>query len=509
MSEPIYLAGDFSGIQDYVLGVKSAGGAQAKRLRARSFLLELFECAALAKAKERLAISEDDVLIRGGGGFLARADGDADRRAVDELNADLQRMVWDETGGGVQASLVWGETPEDARARLERRKRRPALSSLQNGGAWSAERMSLPPLGDPCEVCGQAPGQRRVQDADGDADSGELHCAACLKARDLGERLTGLEWMRVLEPGGEPSGGGARGGGFRIEALGATFGAADAGTPDAFRAGRWIPRSDNGREPLTFEEIAQQAAGDKRLAALKADVDDMGVRVGEIAAADPSLATLKAFSRDLHAFFAETVQDMLAESWRSIYTIYAGGDDLLLIGPWDKTLDFAGELASAFEDGPARKYAPPTISAPLTLSAGIALFPYRLPVRHAAERADALETKAKARDGKNGCAALESIWSWEYHGLVIGEGKKLARWTRELDGMSRSLLHRLLRLAESDEPTRAARWTYQTNRNVPRNRRTAEFRGWSTEAALALERDAIRANEISASLRYALLATRG
>ena len=304
--------------------------------------------------------------------------------------------------------------------------------------------------------------------------------------------------MRVLEPGGEPSAGG-----FRIKALGATFAAADAGTPNAFRAGRWTPRSDNGRETLTFEEIAQQAAGDKRLAALKADVDDMGVRVGEIIAADPSFASLKAFSQDLHTFFAETIQDTLAKSWRSIYTIYAGGDDLLLIGPWDKALDFAGELASAFEDGPGRKYAP------LTLSAGIALFPYRLPVRHAVERADALETKAKAREGKNGCAALESVWSWEYHGLVIGEGKKLARWTRELDGFSRSLLQRLLRLAESDEPTRAARWTYQAARNVSQTPKAAEFRGWATNAALALESDPARAGEIAASVRYALLATRG
>jgi len=47
MSKAVYLAGDFSGIQRYVLGVKSAGKAQAKRLRARSFLLELFEHAAL------------------------------------------------------------------------------------------------------------------------------------------------------------------------------------------------------------------------------------------------------------------------------------------------------------------------------------------------------------------------------------------------------------------------------------------------------------------------------
>lgn len=47
MAKAVYLAGDFSGIQRFVLGVKSAGKAQAKRLRARSFLLELFEHAAL------------------------------------------------------------------------------------------------------------------------------------------------------------------------------------------------------------------------------------------------------------------------------------------------------------------------------------------------------------------------------------------------------------------------------------------------------------------------------
>ena len=37
MNNAIYLAGDFSGIQRYVLGMKSASPAQAKRLRARSF----------------------------------------------------------------------------------------------------------------------------------------------------------------------------------------------------------------------------------------------------------------------------------------------------------------------------------------------------------------------------------------------------------------------------------------------------------------------------------------
>ena len=499
MSEPIYISCDFSGIQDYVLAVKSAGAAQAKRLRARSFLLELFEYAALAEVENRLAGADVDVLTQGGGGFRARVDGAADPRVIEEINADLQRMLWEETRGGVQVSLVAGRSVDDARSRLERRKRRPAFSVLQTEGAWSEDRLSLPALGDPCEVCGQDAGRHSVEDEDGGA--GVLHCGGCLKARQLGGQLTDWDWMRVGSPGA-------------LRALGADFSAVPERTPDSFRAGRWIPRDDRN-EPLTFEDIANMARGDKRLAALKADVDDMGVRVGETAAADPSYARLRAFSRSLHAFFSETVQDMLEKSWRSIYTIYAGGDDLLLIGPWDAALDFAGALADAFDDGPAREYkdafvhAPGREFAPLTLSAGVALFPYRLPVRHAVERAETLLDMAKDQDGKSSCAALESVWTWENHNLVIGDGKRLARWARDVDGVSRSLLHRLLRLAESGDPTRAARWVYQVKRNVRRNKNSAKFHGWATNAMHSLEDDPRRADEIAASLRYALLATRG
>ena len=502
MSEPIYVACDFSGIQDYVLGIKSAGGAQAKRLRARSFLLELFERAALAAVKDRLSVSDADVLVQGGGGFRARVSADAQPQAIEELNADLQRRLWDETRGGVQVSLSWGRDVSDARSRLERRKRQPAFSVLQNGGAWSEDRLSLPPLGEPCEVCGQVAGLHGVEE---DGGASVLHCDGCLKARALGERLTRLDWMRVVEDGG---------GGASIRALGADFSAVPEPTPDSFRAGRWIPRDDKG-EPLTFEAIANMAGGDKRLAALKADVDDMGVRVKETADADPSYALLRTLSRSLHAFFSETVQDMLEKSWQSIYTIYAGGDDLLLIGPWDAALDFAGALADAFEEGPAREYADALEAKlgckfkPLTLSAGVALFPYRLPVRHAVDRAEALLELAKDQDGKSSCAALESVWTWENHALVIGEGKQLARWARGLDGVSRSLLRRLLRLAESDEPTRAARWAYQTARNVRQTGNSAQFHGWATNAMHSLEDDPRRADEIAASLRYALLATRG
>ena len=98
----------FSGIQRYVLAVKSEGRSQAKRLRARSFLLELYEHAALATIVDRLEATADDVLVSGGGGFLVRLPTETAPASLEELAAELQRKLWKETRGEVQVSMGWG-----------------------------------------------------------------------------------------------------------------------------------------------------------------------------------------------------------------------------------------------------------------------------------------------------------------------------------------------------------------------------------------------------------------
>lgn len=485
MSKTVYLAGGFSGIQRYVLGVKSAGKAQAKRLRARSFLLELYEHAALWTITKGLRLTEGDIVVRGGGGFLVRIPLDIDSVCLEEIHADLQRKVWNESGGEVQFSVGWGETPLAARDRLEFQKRRVGTAMLQRNGGWKPENWSQLPLdepsGKPCDICRQSPGRQAVQ------DEGEkvLHCRSCLEARKLGEKLTRWKWMR-------PGGGSAR-------ALGVAFEALEGRTPESFRVGRWIPRHSDSGEPLTFQEISEQARGDRRLAVLKADVDDMGVRVGQIAGEDLSYRRLCSFSRDLHTFFGETIQELLERSWPLIYTLYAGGDDLLLVGPWNVVFDFAGSLARAFKAGPGQKYSP------LTISAGIVLTPYHVPIRQTVERAEELLESAKQHPDKNRCAALGTYWTWKRHEFLVGSGKRLADWV-EAGAAHRSLLHRLLRLVESDDPTRAARWAYQVERNVIR--RHTDFRRWANQVLEYMDRDEQRVNELAASVRYALLATR-
>lgn len=487
MSEGIYLDCDFSGIQRYVLAVESEGKAQAKRLRARSFLLELYEHAALTTIAERLGATTDDVLISGGGGFLLRLPTETSPESLEAVAAELQRKLWYETGGEMQVSLGWDATPLAARAHMEYRKRRPGFSVLQAGESWDENSLSRPPLGEPCDVCGQAPWKERIQDEDEDARL----CQNCLKSRELGQNLTDWQWMRRSAGQGQ------------VQALGVGFDPVKERAPDSIRTGRRIPLGPDGRNPLTFEEMSEKAKGDNRLAVLKADVDDMGVKVGQIASQDsPRYERVRSLSRSLHAFFVEQVQDMLQDSWPHVYTIYAGGDDLLLAAPWNVMLDFASALVKKFESGPGREYSP------LTLSAGIALTSYRVPIRHSVERSEGLLEQAKNQKGKNSCAALDAVWMWDSHDSVVGDGKKLARWVE--DGLaSRSLLHRLLRLAESNDPARAPRWSYQAQRNVQdKRRRGAALLGWIDRTAYYLESDDQLAAEAAASLRYALLATR-
>ena len=492
MSDAVYLAGDLSGIQRFVLRVKSVGKAQAKRLRARSFLLELVERAALWHVEQRFDTSDDDILVRGGGGFLVRLRADADRAQLDRLDADLQRILWADFGGELQFALAWAATPAEARAELERRKRQPGRSVLQPRGSWEVERLSRPSLAEPCEVCGEFPGFQDVHEDE--EDRIVRHCRSCLDARTIGANLTRRQWLRA-----------GRG---SIRALGVAFDLLPEPQTDTSRVGRWVPHAKGGNLPLTFQDLSRHSRGDSRLAVLKADVDDMGVHIGEIAARDPSCGQLRSFSRGLHRFFAEQMQDEAAQHWKLLYTLYAGGDDLLLVAPWHVMMDFAGELVHQLQRGPAREYGP------LTLSAGITLTPYRVPIRHAVERAEMLLDAAKGHAGKNRCAALGTSWSWDRHALIIGHGKRIVDAV-ESGEIPRGLLHRLLQLAEGsaerERQPRAARWAYQISRNIPRSGQRptmANFRRWAQEAMQHLDGDTPRVNETAASLRYALLATR-
>lgn len=134
---------------------------------------------------------------------------------------------------------------------------------------------------------GDLPGTQVLDDEDEEV----LHCRTCVEARRIGRDLTRYEWIRV-----------GRG---DLRVLGVAFDLLPSEELGAGQVGRWVLRDPKSGNPLTFEDLSRRAHDDSRLAVLKADVDDMGQRVGEVAGTDSSYRLLQSFSRELHAFFGD------------------------------------------------------------------------------------------------------------------------------------------------------------------------------------------------------------
>jgi hypothetical protein len=263
---------------------------------------------------------------------------------------------------------------------------------------------------------------------------------------------------------------------------------------------RYVPLRPDQKTLLTFEEIASQAQGDELLGILKADVDSFGRLIARLAHGNPD--ALQEVSTDLDRFFSITVQRTMSENveWRPIYTVFSGGDDLLLVGPWSLMLDFAAAVQGMFSSGPGRQYG-------LTLSAGVSFTPPRIPIRHGVRRAEE-DLRAAKSGSKNRCATLRGVWEWDALRRILGAGRQLVKW-HDCGALKKDLLRRLYRIATSAKPG-AHLWAWELARNFPsKNARREEyrlFREWGGRVLANWETQS--RNETTAALLYAVTATR-
>ena len=154
----------------------------------------------------------------------------------------------------------------------------------------------------------------------------------------------------------------------------------------------------------SMDELAEQAAGVRRIAVCRMDVDNLGHAFisgfEQENEKDPvrrmryvNLSRTSAFSRQMSLFFKGYINGILDGLQVSI--VYAGGDDVFLVGAWNDVLEAAQRIQrnlTAFSCGA------------LTLSAGIGIFDPHYPIRLSAEETAALEEAAKHLPGKNAVA---------------------------------------------------------------------------------------------------------
>ncbi len=123
--------------------------------------------------------------------------------------------------------------------------------------------------------------------------------------------------------------------------------------------------------------------------------------------------------------------------WLNI--LYSGGDDLFVVGRWDKTIEFAKLVRKEFEAYTRRT--------DIGISGGIAFVHEKFPISKAAEMAGDAEKVSKKQQGKDAITFFGETVRWKEFGDVKKYYEELKNLC-ENEKLSRGLLHKLMHYAE-------------------------------------------------------------
>ena len=217
-------------------------------------------------------------------------------------------------------------------------------------------------------------------------------------------------------------------------------------------------------------ENPDQWQGKAALMTLKGDVDNLG-QIFQQGLQSPTFAKMAALSRQMNAFFAIWLPALCEKEFPNTYTVFAGGDDFFLIGPWRSTQRLAHRMAEAFRHYVAE-------NSDITFSAGMVMTKPGLPIHTLATQAEEALDKAKAsahpepRERKNAIVVFNERVRWPDWDKVREAEATLDRLRddyRLSTGYVYGLLHLLDLRADKGNPEHAmwrSRFAYRTRRFV-------------------------------------------
>ena len=445
------VCGDFSGIQKFIYKITSKGAA--KGLRGRSFFIQLLCDAVAEQIIRQLGLYPTACIYSSGGKFyllIPTNIKDQVKRIADSVN----KALLDEFQGEVFLGLGfvdicgddfkegnmgkrWQQVNED----LQKQRLQPFKAHVSQDIDFFAEQAQHER--GACKICGRDDAQADINDSQ--------NCKQCQSLERIGQALAdthNLFWvwgenrktvknkikghllcipmvgtdcdLYFLEA--EPE--------FseltdlsesHLEVLNEWTGLKPnpQGYSQGIRyVGKWQGDKDNGSRD--FKDFADNAQGIKRMAILRMDVDNLGeifIRGLNFGKEDSdgkqtsmgSLSRVATVSRQLHLFFAGYLHRIL-DDYPQSQIIYAGGDDVFIIGSWNELPDIAQRIRSEFSrycgNNPC-----------FTLSGGIATVGGRYPISRAAELAGQAEEQAKhlqrGQKEKDALSFLETAIGWE------------------------------------------------------------------------------------------------
>lgn len=543
-NEKIYLliSGDISGIQDFIYTIPSKGAL--KTLRGRSLYIDLLLEEFIDEYLEQIGLSRANVLYSGGGHFYILAPNMEDtKKAIDKLQAKMNRWLMENIGINLYLAIGIAECSANNLMKSEAQGNLFAIvnKKLKDDKTirYSKDENFLEHIFNvekeentakkECNICHNLVDKLWKYNSDE-----EIACEFCLNLYKLGQDILTQDLVFVISE--EKIDGGIKIFGKDKDLYMYAVNIEDI---DMFKGkilriysknnllendlairlylADYSAKNEND-EVMTFDDLAKSSCkidkGIKRLGVLRLDIDDLGIAFSSGFVSDKDkiednlrYATLSRYadlSKDISMFFKVAINKICAGDLigcvdfeekafnilgiakaqkRKVNIIYAGGDDLFLVGAWDEVLEVAIDINRAFKQFTNGK---------LTLSAGMAMFSPTYPISKMAEIAGLLVQMSKNRKDKNSIALFgmetnlkangqlecKHIYTWADFEMKVCKEKMnylLARLSFDGDkfnklSVGKSLIYRLMDLIQlaDEDKLNIARFAYVLARMQPK-----------------------------------------
>ena len=442
-----FLKGDVSGIQKYIFDLKTSED-NAKLLRARSFQLSALSDILSRYIVEQFEMPYANIITSAGGNFMVLLPNTSKLvELLPQLQLEIETYFLQEFAGKLAVIVSDGvvASARDVQQQYAQRlindigynadvcKQKKMQKVLQRHGAVLDGYYAELQRNGECPKCGVFPS------AGIGADGAPLPCKDCEKLTEIGAQL-----VKTASVAYRSEKLGRFGDMVKVSRKEALPHSASINTYFPGRPLMYLPytapwKNEQSGELLTFEDIAQRATGNKKLAMFKADIDNLGLVFSSSLGERMSFSRYADMSHILHYFFSafytwfvrnrtytkiEYIEGKRQESKVAyenvIYTVFSGGDDLCILGAWDAVIhfarDFHKELQKLTNSNPS-----------LSISGGIVLVSPSVPVRMiAASAEEELEASKGRKEGaetvKNAVTVFGTTVSWEDYGQCIQDG---------------------------------------------------------------------------------------
>ena len=432
------IKGDISGIQTFLYQILSSGAA--RELRGRSFYLQLLTEAIAHWVLRQLDLPLTNLLLASGGHFYILAPYSEAREKLDSLRRTISQNLWALHGGDLSCILAgisittndfeadnFSRKWQNVSEKIQQRKREkwsemnpqemfenffePHGDKNVNYGFGELGRhlreaayliaFEVPESPIPAEPDWRAAIQAFGVDIHLCTDTDEKPTAPQQAERAVVYRLGDTDFLtsEILEK-------------FRWEGLPISY--------DFRSLPQVIPHRGDGNDQDTiadYDYLAKASEGVQWFGALRMDVDDLGT-VFTDKLDNVTISRLATLSESLRFFFEGSVpllcREYNAEQEQEILElIYAGGDDLFLVGGWSALPEIAERIRSEFEHFVTGDH--------VTLSGGIAIEHNKYPLYQFATQSGDAEKAAKGLAEKNAITFLRKPMKW-------GDFEKARNW---------------------------------------------------------------------------------